>query len=34
MENLRACDNAVVEALKPVFFNDKPEKLQKWHALF
>jgi hypothetical protein len=24
----------VVAALKPVFFNDKPEKVDKWYALF
>ena len=34
MDKLRQCDESIVEELKPVLFNDKPEKLAKWHALF
>lgn len=34
MDKLRQCDDQVVEALKPVFFNDNPDKVAKWHNLF
>jgi len=34
IEKLRHCDDSIVEELKPLLFNDKPEKLARWHALF
>lgn len=34
INQLKQCDDAVVLKLKNVLFNDNPEKVAKWHALF
>ena len=34
MQSLRAYDPEVAAAFKSLLFNDKPEKVEKWHALF
>jgi hypothetical protein len=34
VNNLRKCDETTSKRLAELLYNDKPEKIQKWHALF